>query len=93
MIRTGAHLNRIGAAFEPLRSRPAFEPAGAGLGRGEPHDAVLRRFIKSNEVADSMRVLLTIHKRLSDLNLKQATKLKHLNLWTRVVVMAGTGLG
>ena len=40
-----------------------------------------------------MRVLLTIHKRLSDLNLKQTTKLKHLNLWTRVVVMAGTGLG
>ena len=24
----------------------------AGLGRGEPHDPVLRRFIKSNEVAD-----------------------------------------
>ena len=38
------------------------------LGRDEPHDAVLRSFIKFNEVADSMRVLLTIHKGLSDLN-------------------------
>ena len=38
------------------------------LGRGEPHDPVLRSFIKFNEATEWQRVLLTIHKRLSDLN-------------------------
>ena len=38
------------------------------LCRGEPHDPVLRSYIKFNEATEWQRVLLTIHKRLSDLN-------------------------